>query len=99
MHHTRCVMRVAHQADGKVAMALRGLADKTAIITGAGGGIGSAVARRLSEEGARIVVVDLDGDAAERVARQLPGDAISVSADVSDEAGVESYTEAAVSRF
>jgi NAD(P)-dependent dehydrogenase (short-subunit alcohol dehydrogenase family) len=80
-------------------MGLRGLAEKTAIVTGAGGGIGSAVARRLSEEGARIVVVDLDGDAAERVARQLPGDAISVSADVSNEADVESYTAAAVSRF
>jgi NAD(P)-dependent dehydrogenase (short-subunit alcohol dehydrogenase family) len=80
-------------------MGLRGLADKTAIVTGAGGGIGSAVARRLSEERARIVVVDLDGDAAERVARELPGEAISVRADVSNEADVESYTAAAVSRF
>jgi 3-oxoacyl-[acyl-carrier protein] reductase len=80
-------------------MGLKGLGDKTAIVTGAAGGIGSAVALRLSEEGARVVLVDLDGDAAERVARELPGDAISVGADVRDERAVESYMAAAVSRF
>ena len=73
-------------------MGLKGLADKTAIVTGAAGGIGSAVALRLSEEGARVVVVDLDGAAAERAAQELPGDAISVGADVRDERAVESYT-------
>ena len=80
-------------------MGLKGLADKTAIVTGAAGGIGSAVALRLSEEGARVVVVDLDDAAAERVAQELPGDAISVGADVRDERAVESYMAAAVSRF
>lgn len=80
-------------------MGLRGLADKTAIVTGAAGGIGSAVARRLSHEGARVVVVDLDGEAAERVASELPGDAVAVRADVSNEEDVEAYTVAAVSRF
>jgi 3alpha(or 20beta)-hydroxysteroid dehydrogenase len=80
-------------------MGLRGLADKTAIVTGAAGGIGSAVARRLSEEGSRVVVVDLDRDAAERVARELPGDALAVQADVGDAADVERYTAEAVRRF
>jgi NAD(P)-dependent dehydrogenase (short-subunit alcohol dehydrogenase family) len=80
-------------------MGLSGLADKTVIVTGAAGGIGSAVARRLSEERAQLVVVDLDGQAAERVAQALPGDALAVAADVSDEQGVDRYTAAAVERF
>jgi NAD(P)-dependent dehydrogenase (short-subunit alcohol dehydrogenase family) len=80
-------------------MTLKGLSGKVAIVTGAAGGIGSAVAQRLSEEGARLVLVDLDGDAAEKVASDLPGDAIGVGADVSTEGGVHSYTDAAVERF
>ena len=42
-------------------MALRGLAGKVAIVTGAAGGIGESVARRLAEEGASVVVVDVQG--------------------------------------
>jgi NAD(P)-dependent dehydrogenase (short-subunit alcohol dehydrogenase family) len=80
-------------------VALDGLVDKTAIVTGAGSGIGSAVARRLSDEGARVVVVDLDGEAAERTAVSLPGDAIAVAADVADAHSVDRYTEEAVARF
>jgi NAD(P)-dependent dehydrogenase (short-subunit alcohol dehydrogenase family) len=80
-------------------MGLRGLTGKTAIVTGAAGGIGSAVARRLSDEGGQLVVVDLDGDAAERVARSLPGEAAAVAADVSDERGVAAYSAAALERF
>jgi NAD(P)-dependent dehydrogenase (short-subunit alcohol dehydrogenase family) len=80
-------------------MGLRGLSGKTVIVTGAAGGIGSAVARRLSDEGAGVAVVDLDGDAAERVARELPGNAIAVSADVSDESDADSYMAAALSHF
>jgi len=40
---------------------------RVAIITGAGGGIGSATARRLGEEGAKVALLDIDGDAASRV--------------------------------
>jgi NAD(P)-dependent dehydrogenase (short-subunit alcohol dehydrogenase family) len=80
-------------------MALEGLHDQVAIVTGAAGGIGSAVARRLSAEGARLVLVDLDGDAAQRVADALPGEAIGVAADVRDAAHVAAYMDAAVERF
>jgi NAD(P)-dependent dehydrogenase (short-subunit alcohol dehydrogenase family) len=78
---------------------MRGLSGKTAIVTGAVGAIGGAVARRLSEEGCRLVVVDLDGDAAAAVAASLPREAIGVAADVSREADVLRYQRAAVEAF
>ena len=55
-----------------------------AIVTGAGGGIGSAVARRLSDEGAALVLSDRDGDALERVLAALPrgGTARAIVGDV-----------------
>jgi NAD(P)-dependent dehydrogenase (short-subunit alcohol dehydrogenase family) len=74
-------------------------AGQVAVVTGAGNGIGRGSAERLAAEGARIVVVDIDGDAAMSVATALPGDAIAVTADVSDEAQVDAYIEAAVGAF
>jgi NAD(P)-dependent dehydrogenase (short-subunit alcohol dehydrogenase family) len=64
------------------------LKDKVAIITGAGRNIGEAIAKRLAAEGAKVAVVDLDGERAERVAaaiRQAGGEAAAFAADVSDE--------------
>jgi NAD(P)-dependent dehydrogenase (short-subunit alcohol dehydrogenase family) len=78
---------------------MRGLTGKTAVVTGGAGGIGGAVAQRLSEEGCRVVVVDIDGDGAAQTAAVLPGDAIGVAADVSQEADVLSYQRAAVEAF
>ena len=75
------------------------LAGRVAIITGGAGGIGGATARRLSAEGARVAVVDLDGERAAEVAASLPGDAIAVAADVALEEDVERYVAAAVERF
>ena len=77
----------------------RRLEDHVAIVTGGAGGIGAASARRLSAEGARVVVVDTDESRARAVAESLPGSGAWVSADVSDEAGVARYLDAAVSRF
>jgi NAD(P)-dependent dehydrogenase (short-subunit alcohol dehydrogenase family) len=76
-----------------------GLAGKVAIVTGGAGGLGSAAARRLSGEGCRVVVVDLDGDGARRVAGELPGDSAWVAADVATEDGVDEYLDAAARRF
>jgi NAD(P)-dependent dehydrogenase (short-subunit alcohol dehydrogenase family) len=74
-------------------------AGQVAVVTGAGNGIGRGSAERLAAEGARVVVVDIDGDAAMSTAAALPGDAIAVTADVSDEAQVDAYIEAAVGAF
>jgi NAD(P)-dependent dehydrogenase (short-subunit alcohol dehydrogenase family) len=74
-------------------------AGQVAVVTGAGNGIGRGSAERLAAEGARVVVVDIDGDAAMSTAAALPGGAIAVTADVSDEAQVDAYIEAAVGAF
>ncbi|MDO9396132.1 MAG: SDR family oxidoreductase [Herbiconiux sp.] len=70
-----------------------------AVVTGAGNGLGRASARRLSSEGARVVVVDVNGEAAAWVAGELDGDAIAVTADISTEEGVQSYIDAALTEF
>ena len=56
-----------------------------AVVTGGGHGIGRAIARRLREEGAEVVVADIDGTAAERVAAEIGGHAIAVDVAVEDE--------------
>ena len=64
---------------------MRGLSGRVALVTGAGAGIGAAVAMRLAVEGAHVAVVDRDGDAAKGVAGEIEasgGHAIGVAADV-----------------
>lgn len=69
-------------------MPLRRLEDRVAFVTGAGGGIGRAIALRLAEEGARVAVVDIDLGAAEAVATELGDGAVGLGADVTDPAHV-----------
>jgi NAD(P)-dependent dehydrogenase (short-subunit alcohol dehydrogenase family) len=72
---------------------------KVALVTGAGNGLGAASARRLSAEGAAVVVADVDGDAAEAVAASLPGPGVAVRTDVADEDDVQRAMDLAVERF
>ncbi|OLF12141.1 short-chain dehydrogenase [Actinophytocola xinjiangensis] len=77
------------------------LAGRIALVTGAGSGIGRAIAHRLGAEGACVVVADLDGEAARTVAAEIgPADrAVAVTADVTDEAAVRAAVEAAALAF
>jgi NAD(P)-dependent dehydrogenase (short-subunit alcohol dehydrogenase family) len=76
---------------------------KAAIVTGATGGIGLAICKRLGEEGAKVVAAALRKDAVEDVARQTVAagapDAFGAICDVSDEAGVKATVEACIERF
>lgn len=67
---------------------MRGLDGKVALVTGAASGIGRASAARLAAEGARVVIADLDGDAAARAAHEV-GAARALACDVTDTAQVE----------
>jgi rhamnulose-1-phosphate aldolase/alcohol dehydrogenase len=66
----------------------KALATRIALVTGGGSGIGKAIALRLAAEGACVAVADRDGDAAAEVAKLAGADAIALTADVTDEAGV-----------
>ena len=63
------------------------LRDSGVVITGGAGGIGAAMARRFAAAGARVVVADIDGDAAAAVAAEIGG--VAVAGDAVGEAGVE----------
>lgn len=55
---------------------MKGLADKTVLVTGGGGAIGSAICRRFAEEGARMLVADRIGEKAAGVAREVSGESL-----------------------
>jgi len=62
---------------------------RTCLVTGAGRGIGAAVAARLSADGHRVALLGRDGGALDRVRESLPGPALSLAADVTDPSAVE----------
>jgi NAD(P)-dependent dehydrogenase (short-subunit alcohol dehydrogenase family) len=76
---------------------------KVAIVTGGGGGIGGALAAKLTHQGARVVVADLDADAARSVADRVnadrPGACVSVGADACDTTAIRELIGLAESEF
>ena len=71
-------------------------AGRTAIVTGAGSGIGRATALRLAREGARVVVADIAAERLEQLAAEFPDlDLAPVAADIATEEGARAVVEAA----
>lgn len=76
--------------------------DETALVTGAGSGIGRATAQRLASEGANVVVSDVDEDRGEDVVASIEangGSATFVSADVADPKAIQRVVEVAVDTY
>ncbi|MEM6497235.1 MAG: glucose 1-dehydrogenase [Pseudomonadota bacterium] len=75
---------------------------RCAVVTGGSGGIGRATSLAFANAGAKLVIVDVNGEAAGAVAaeiRSIGGDAISVAADVTKSADVQAYVKAAVDAY
>lgn len=88
--------------DGAGANGAGSLSGRVAVVTGAAGGIGRAVALAAAAAGARVVVADVQPEAGEATAqavRQGGGEAIFVACDVSDAAEVSDLVGAALARF
>lgn len=75
------------------------LEGRVAIVTGAGLGIGQAIARRYVEEGARVVVAELDPNAGRATAAELGKNALFVQTDASKKESVEAMVRAAVEQW
>ena len=76
--------------------------EKTVVVTGAGNGIGKAIAIRFAKEGANVVVNDIDGPIADDVAKEIldtGGSAIAIKADVSDNSQVGEMFQKTVERY
>ena len=78
---------------------LKGIAGRTALVTGAAGGIGSATCRRLHAEGAHVVAVDLDENGLDRLSNELGERVLAIPADVTSESETARYFKAAIDTF
>ena len=77
-------------------------AGKTAVITGAGSGLGAAMAGLFARAGARVALLDIDGDRAEAEAAALCAqghDAFALRVDVADKSSVSAAADAVKARF
>lgn len=78
------------------------LSDRVAIVTGSGRGIGRATALRFAEEGAKVVINDLDPEVAQDAAEEIKkngGEAISVAANIMELSEAQRVVQAAVDEF
>jgi len=91
---------IAKPIDMEITMKLQ---DKVAIVTGSASGIGQRIAELFAQEGAKVVIADLNKDAAQKAADEISakkqGKAIAVKMDVTNEAEVEQGVAAAIKQF
>jgi 3-oxoacyl-[acyl-carrier protein] reductase len=78
---------------------MKRLDSKVALVTGGASGFGLGIAETFAREGARVVIVDINGEAAEKAARSLGGSAKAVAADVAKADDVNRSVDAAISAF
>jgi 3-oxoacyl-[acyl-carrier protein] reductase len=79
-----------------------GIKDKVALVLGAGGGLGSAIATTLAKEGAHVALADIDAEAVERVVAEITqagGKAMGVAFDLADRAAMEARVTAIEAAF
>ena len=72
---------------------------RNAIVTGGASGIGRAICQLFAQEGARVAVLDLNGDAANEVAAEIGGGAFGATVDVAEEASMNNVIAAAIARL
>ena len=75
------------------------LDDRIALITGAGSGIGEAIAYAMAGAGARVIAADIDGSAAERTADRIGREAVGFACDVTDRERCDGLAAAVRSRI
>ncbi|HUI96725.1 MAG TPA: glucose 1-dehydrogenase [Xanthobacteraceae bacterium] len=75
------------------------LADKTALVTGAGSGIGACIAETFAREGARVAVVDIDTNAAHAVADRIGKSALALACDVASAAEIDAAIRSTLAAF
>ena len=66
------------------------MTDKVAVVTGGGSGFGAGIARQFCDEGARVVLLDLNQEAAESIAKELGETCLALCADISDKSNLSS---------
>jgi 3-oxoacyl-[acyl-carrier protein] reductase len=75
------------------------LADKTALVTGAGSGMGACIAATFAREGARVAVIDIDATAAHAVADQIGNSALALGCDVAKSAEIDTAIRSTLAAF
>lgn len=80
-------------------MAGKQLEGKVAIVTGSGNGFGEGVAKTYAQEGAKVIVADINLDAAQRVAQEIGQQALAVQVDITSASDIENMVAKSLEKF